>query len=58
VNLDLSRATGAFTVAWFDPRNGGALKTGNVRTVNGGANVPLGAPPESSNEDWLVVVRR
>jgi hypothetical protein len=58
VNLDLSRATGAFNVSWFDPRNGGALKAGSVRTVNGGANVPLGTPPDNPNEDWLAMVRR
>ena len=55
-NLNLSEASGAFTVSWFDPRNGGPLKTGSVRTVNGGANVSLGTPPDNPGEDWLVTV--
>ncbi|MEO5741928.1 MAG: DUF5060 domain-containing protein [Vicinamibacterales bacterium] len=57
-NLDLSGAGGAFTVEWFDPRNGGALKAGSVRTVDGGASVSVGMPPDNAAEDWLVIVRR
>src|SRR5688572_11189730 len=56
--LDLSKATGQFTVEWFDPRNGGALKKGSVTTVKGGAPAGLGVPPDNPSEDWLVVVRR
>jgi hypothetical protein len=57
-SLDLSTASGQFTVSWFDPRNGGPLKKGSVSTVKGGASVSLGAPPDNANEDWLIVVRR
>jgi hypothetical protein len=56
--LDLSKAAGQFTVEWFDPRSGGALKKGSVTSVNGGASAPLGMPPDNAGEDWLVVVRR
>jgi hypothetical protein len=51
--LDLSAASGAFTVAWFNPRSGGALQA--AAPVNGGASVSLSAP---STDDWLAVVRR
>ena len=56
--LDLSKATGEFTVEWFDPRHGGALRKGSVTAVKGGAPAPLGMPPDDPNEDWLAVVRR
>jgi uncharacterized protein DUF5060/collagenase-like protein with putative collagen-binding domain len=56
--LDLAKASGQFTVNWFDPRNGGPLKKGSVSTVKSGASVPLGEPPDNSTEDWLVVVRK
>jgi hypothetical protein len=56
--LDLSKAAGQFTVEWFDPRNGGALKRGSVATVKGGGAAALGMPPDSAGEDWLAVVRR
>ena len=53
VQLDLARASGDFAVAWFNPREGGALKSG--AKVRGGAKVALTAP---SADDWLAVVRR
>jgi hypothetical protein len=56
--LDLSKAAGRFSVDWFDPRNGGPMKKGSVPTVNGGAAVALGTPPDNPGEDWLAVVRR
>lgn len=56
--LDLGQASGRFTVRWFDPRRGGALKSGSVASVNGGGTVGLGEPPDTPSEDWLVVVRR
>jgi hypothetical protein len=56
--LDLSNASGEFTVEWFDPRNGGATKQGSVTAVKGGAPASLGMPPDNRNEDWLAVVRR
>lgn len=55
--LDLSKATGEFSVKWFDPRNGGPLNNGTVATVTGGAAAALGLPPDNPDEDWLAVVR-
>jgi hypothetical protein len=57
-DLDLSKAAGQFSVAWFDPRNGGRLKQGSLSTVTGGGRVTLGPPPDNPGEDWLIVVRR
>jgi hypothetical protein len=57
-SLDLRGASGTFSVNWFDTRNGGPLKPGAVASVSGGAIVPLGTPPETPADDWLVVVRR
>jgi Domain of unknown function (DUF5060)/Putative collagen-binding domain of a collagenase len=56
--LDLSRASGQFTVSWFDPRNGGGLRRGSVASLKGGSAVALGEPPDSPSEDWLAVIRR
>lgn len=56
-NLDLTETKGTFSVHWFNPRDGGALRQGSVTTVSGGQDVGLGAPPEDENEDWLVVLR-
>ena len=55
--LDLSAAKGAFSVKWFNPRTGGALRDGSVKSVTGGGKVALGNPPADAAEDWLAVVR-
>ncbi|GAA4005993.1 DUF5060 domain-containing protein [Sphingomonas humi] len=56
--LDLSAATGAFEVKWYNPRTGGALQNGPVRTVQGGASRSLGSPPSELTDDWAVLVRK
>jgi len=55
-SLDLSGATGELEQRWFDPRAG--VFAGATRTVTGGANVTLGAPPSDPGEDWVVLLRR
>jgi hypothetical protein len=57
-DLDLSGAKGSFTVKWFNPRAGGKLLNGPVKSVKAGGKVALGAPPSDAGEDWLIVVRR
>ncbi len=56
--LDLSGASGIFQVEWFNPRAGGDLLRGSVRSVEGGGSVALGQPPADEEEDWLVLVKR
>ena len=56
--LDLSRATGRFSVEWFNPRVGGPLSESAVKRVSGGTQAELGQPPSDSNEDWLAVIRK
>jgi len=56
--LDLSGATGRFEVKWYNPRTGGALRDGSVRTVDGGGARALGNAPSDSANDWAVLVRK
>lgn len=56
--LDLSAASGEFTVKWYNPRSGGELQAGSVERVSGGAKVNLGQPPTDSTQDWAVLLRR
>ncbi len=53
--LDLSNADGFFKVDWLNPRTGEMTKS-DV-TVAAGSKVVVSAP-ESSKEDWLVVIRK
>jgi hypothetical protein len=56
--LDLAGATGTFEVKWFNPRNGGELQDGTVRTLEGGGRRALGTAPADVTEDWAVLVRK
>lgn len=51
--LDLTAATGGFTLGWFNPREGGAVRPAGK--VTGGGRLSLAAP---STDDWLAVLRR
>ena len=56
--LDLSQATGRFEVKWYDPRAGGELQDGSVRTIDGGGSRSLGKAPSDTSSDWAVLVRK
>jgi hypothetical protein len=54
--LDLTLAPGTYRKRWFNPRSG-AIE-GATTNVNGGGFHTVGAPPSSSNEDWVVWFER
>ncbi|MEO0795252.1 MAG: DUF5060 domain-containing protein [Verrucomicrobiota bacterium] len=56
--VDLSSAPGEMTVQWYNPRKGGDLQTGSVKTVSPGSKVDLGTPPSDAGEDWAVLVTK
>jgi hypothetical protein len=53
-DLDLTGATGAFTVKWFNPREGGALRS-TPASAHGGSRHTLTAPDQN---DWLAIIRK
>jgi hypothetical protein len=57
-STELTLAEGGYTVAWYDPRGGGALQVGTVETVDGPGAVSLGAPPADADKDWAVLVKK
>lgn len=56
--LDLTKASGKYSVAWYDPRNGGRMQKGSVTTLKGGDIRALGAPPDNPQSDWAVLIKR
>ncbi len=58
VELGLGNGKAVYSVAWYNPRAGGALQSGSVREVTGSGRVSLGNPPGDPNEDWVVLVRK
>ncbi|MFC2113029.1 DUF5060 domain-containing protein, partial [Bacteroidota bacterium] len=55
--VDLSSANGTLDVMWFNPRKGGSLQKGSVKSVKAGAEVDLGNPPADDGKDWVVLVK-
>jgi hypothetical protein len=53
----LSVGAGTYSVRWYDPRSGGALQTGSVGTLTGPGSLSLGAAPNTSAQDWAVLVK-
>ncbi|HEY3369241.1 MAG TPA: DUF5060 domain-containing protein [Prolixibacteraceae bacterium] len=47
---------GQYSVKWFNPRTGGKLVDGSVKTITGGGNVSLGTLPQADGKDWVVLV--
>ncbi len=54
--INLSSVSGSFNVRWYDPRNGGNFLDGSVTTVQGGDNRNLGSPPNTPDEDWVILL--
>lgn len=54
--LDLGAAKGQFMIRWYNPRAGGPLQEGAVKSVSGGGKVAIGLPPSDTEKDWAAVV--
>jgi hypothetical protein len=49
--------TGNYNIRWFDPRNGGTLKTGSTPSLIGdGSAKSIGNAPSSASEDWAILI--
>lgn len=57
-DIDLSQTSGTFKVHWFNPRLGGKLQSGSVKTVEAGGTVSLGQAPSDPDQDWLVILQK
>jgi hypothetical protein len=56
--IEMAGVSGVFEVKWYDPRHGGDLLDGTVRTVQGGSRRSLGEAPRDKSMDWAVLIRR
>ncbi|MBE0534278.1 MAG: DUF5060 domain-containing protein [Phycisphaerae bacterium] len=55
--LDLGGCAETFTVKWFNPRTGGELQDGEIKTTKGPGAVALGDPPSEVDKDWVILIR-
>ncbi|MHC4085453.1 MAG: DUF5060 domain-containing protein [Planctomycetota bacterium] len=56
-NLDVGGKSATFTVQWYNPRSGGPLRSGTIRTITGPGSVAIGHPPQDNNKDWVVLIK-
>ncbi|MFZ9011765.1 MAG: DUF5060 domain-containing protein [Anaerohalosphaeraceae bacterium] len=53
----LSLPKGEYALRWYNPRTGGDLQTGSIKTLTGGQSVSLGHPPKEADKDWVALVK-
>ncbi len=56
--LNLKELDGKYSVKWFDPRKGGSLQDGTVKSIEGSGMQSLGTAPNNPEKDWVVVIRK
>ncbi len=56
-NLNLQDHESEFSIKWFNPRKGGALKTGKIKSITGPGKKSIGQPPSTPDKDWLAVIK-
>ncbi|MEX2261712.1 MAG: DUF5060 domain-containing protein [Bryobacteraceae bacterium] len=54
----LRLGTGSYTVEWYNPRMGGVLQTGSVKSAAGPGFQSIGRPPSEPDKDWVALVKR
>jgi N-acetylneuraminic acid mutarotase len=56
IKLDLSDDSGRYTVKWYNPREGGELLDGSIKSVTAGEHVGLGIAPSDEDKDWVILL--
>ena len=58
--LDLGNSNSTFDVSWYNPRKGGDLQKGKVKTISGSGKQSLGLPPvkKERDKDWVVWITK
>lgn len=58
VEMTLPEGDGEWEVLWFDPVEGGELRTGTLDHALGGKRSSIGEPPLKLEQDWVALVRK
>ena len=58
--LDLGNSDGEYEVSWYNPRKGGELQKGKVKSISGSGIQSLGLPPikKERDKDWVVWITK
>lgn len=53
--INLLGSNQRYTIKWYNPKTGGKLQNGTLKTIKGGALVSIGLPP-SKEGDWVALI--
>lgn len=56
--LDLGDSDAAYTVRWYNPREGGDLRKASVERISGPGEQSIGHPPHHPDRDWAALIER
>ncbi len=56
-SLDLGDTGREYSILWYDPRNGGELVEGSVKSILAKGSVSLGFPPNNKAMDWVALIK-
>jgi uncharacterized protein DUF5060/collagenase-like protein with putative collagen-binding domain len=54
----LNIGDGSYTIQWYNPRTGGDLQAGSIKTVSGPGSQSIGSAPTEPSADWAVLLRK
>jgi hypothetical protein len=55
--LNLESFNSELDIKWYDPRNGGELLEGSIKTIQGPGRVNIGNAPRDIEKDWAILIR-
>ncbi|MFT6808700.1 MAG: hypothetical protein ACJA01_001931 [Saprospiraceae bacterium] len=55
--INLGNTKKDYSVQWYNPRTGGALKEGTIKAIVSDGFVGIGYPPRDVNKDWVALIQ-
>jgi len=49
---------GSYTISWYNPRHGGELIGGGIRSTSSSGVLDLGNPPSDLKNDWAAIIKK
>jgi len=59
-SIDMGDSSNEYEISWYNPRKGGELQKGKVKTISGPGKQALGLPPSKKErtEDWVLLINK
>ncbi len=57
-STNIQLTSGKYQIKWYNPRTGGSLLDGSIKTIQGPGMMSIGNPPADHQKDWTILVKR